>query len=429
LKDSKVVVTLTLMLLVASTMLSAKATAAPNVIFSDFHVVFHINQNPYSADSYQYSFVAMVHDTNDQAVDHQISGVTDANGNLLVDLVFVDANGEEFSTTNGQMNQQDNTYWQSFETQDLLWFAFSAPSVTDPTKMPLGTYKAELRTLGTEETILSISLDTPYEDSNGNLILPLSSPKFPSLSYPQPGQTILDTTPTFKWQYPTGVYQGDHMQFSFGTWWTQNSQYYQWNTGGYWDPPFGTISATFPNAPEHPEVPPTEIVPPGGTFQSELPVGQHWYQLVATEWFFNIGGNPACYFITPYSTMNFFYVAGKPTITIDPQTLNLASNGKWVTAHIELPNGYSVNQIDPSSIRINGVIPIDDSFTPKVGYNSNGITDLTVKFDRAAIANLLSNIVGQSQGSAKFYNAQLTISGNSAGTPFASICAIKVIQK
>lgn len=40
------------------------------------------------------------------------------------------------------------------------------------------------------------------------------------------------------------------------------------------------------------------------------------------------------------------------TIDINPDTLNLKSNGEYITAYIELPNGYNVEDIDCTSIRL-----------------------------------------------------------------------------
>ena len=38
------------------------------------------------------------------------------------------------------------------------------------------------------------------------------------------------------------------------------------------------------------------------------------------------------------------------TVDIKPETLNLNMRGQWITAHIELPEGYNVSDIDPASI-------------------------------------------------------------------------------
>jgi phage shock protein E len=65
-------------------------------------------------------------------------------------------------------------------------------------------------------------------------------------------------------------------------------------------------------------------------------------------------------------------------VDIKPETLNLKSNGNWITAYIELPSPYNVNNIVVSSIKIGD-------------YNGNGVADLMVKFDRSAVEGLLTN--------------------------------------
>jgi hypothetical protein len=39
-------------------------------------------------------------------------------------------------------------------------------------------------------------------------------------------------------------------------------------------------------------------------------------------------------------------------IDIDPDTLNLKSKIKWVTAYIELPGGYDVADIDVGTVKL-----------------------------------------------------------------------------
>jgi abortive infection bacteriophage resistance protein len=77
------------------------------------------------------------------------------------------------------------------------------------------------------------------------------------------------------------------------------------------------------------------------------------------------------------------------TIDIDPDTLNLKSNGEWITAYIELPDGYDVNDISIESIEleIEGHAFVVDLEAPSAvdDYDSDGIPDLMVKFDRSDI--------------------------------------------
>ena len=72
------------------------------------------------------------------------------------------------------------------------------------------------------------------------------------------------------------------------------------------------------------------------------------------------------------------------TIDIDPDTLNLRSKGKWISACIELPEGYEVEDIDVSTILLNAVVPTESS---KVGGKK-----LMVKFDRSEVIALLPQL-------------------------------------
>jgi hypothetical protein len=72
------------------------------------------------------------------------------------------------------------------------------------------------------------------------------------------------------------------------------------------------------------------------------------------------------------------------TISMNPNTLNLKSKGKWITCRIELPEGYDVNDIDVSTIMLNGVVPAQSR---PIGI---GDTGLMVKFSRSAVQALLT---------------------------------------
>ena len=76
------------------------------------------------------------------------------------------------------------------------------------------------------------------------------------------------------------------------------------------------------------------------------------------------------------------------TIDIHPDTLNMKSKGKYVTCYIELPEGFSVYDIDIVTVMltINGASIAADSSPTEIGdYNDNDILDCMVKFDRQSI--------------------------------------------
>jgi len=77
------------------------------------------------------------------------------------------------------------------------------------------------------------------------------------------------------------------------------------------------------------------------------------------------------------------------TVDVTPDTLNLKSQGKWITAYIELPSPYNVNNIIVSSIKMNNLVPAAMKPTEIGDYDGDGIADLMVKFDRSAVEGLL----------------------------------------
>jgi len=117
------------------------------------------------------------------------------------------------------------------------------------------------------------------------------------------------------------------------------------------------------------------------------------------------------------------------TVDIDPDTLNLKSNGEWVTAYIELSEDYSVSDIDPNSILLNGIVSVDAEGPVAVGdHDLDNIPDLMVKFDRAAIIEWLdTNDYGEDTG--KYYEINLTITGTVSGTQFAGTDQVRVLKR
>jgi len=97
------------------------------------------------------------------------------------------------------------------------------------------------------------------------------------------------------------------------------------------------------------------------------------------------------------------------TVNIHPHMLNLRSKGKWITAHIELPEGYNLEDIDVSTIMLNDVVTAESSQVTR--------RKLRVRFDRSEVIALLPQI-GE---------AELTITGTLfIGTPFEGSDTIRV---
>jgi len=100
------------------------------------------------------------------------------------------------------------------------------------------------------------------------------------------------------------------------------------------------------------------------------------------------------------------------TIDIDPDTLNLKSKGTWITAYIELPEGYDIYDVDIETIKLH--------------YNNNSVeaewgniqgTVYMVKFERDLVKELLNGVEG---------DVELKVTGEVANTPFEGTDTIRV---
>lgn len=81
----------------------------------------------------------------------------------------------------------------------------------------------------------------------------------------------------------------------------------------------------------------------------------------------------------------------RATVDIAPNTLNLKSKGKWITAYIELPEEYDVNDINVSTILLNDTVPAEMHPTDIGDKDGDGVPDLMVKFDRASVIDYIEN--------------------------------------
>jgi len=98
---------------------------------------------------------------------------------------------------------------------------------------------------------------------------------------------------------------------------------------------------------------------------------------------------------------------------IDPDTLNLASKGKWITCYIWLPEEYNVARIDPNSVLLEGEIQAESLWLDEEEQVA------IAKFSRSAVQGILN--IGR---------VKLTITGQLAdGTIFEGTDVIRVIDK
>ncbi len=107
----------------------------------------------------------------------------------------------------------------------------------------------------------------------------------------------------------------------------------------------------------------------------------------------------------PWMNMATFTVHVQQTglnveIEVEPETLNQKSHGNWVMVEIELPHGYHASDVDISSIRLEGVVPVETRPYNHYKHHDNGCEhdhaehehdELKVKFDRSAVLAVLPN--------------------------------------
>jgi hypothetical protein len=111
---------------------------------------------------------------------------------------------------------------------------------------------------------------------------------------------------------------------------------------------------------------------------------------------------------------SFRYFANiEADIDIDPDTLNLASRGKWITCYIRLPDGYNVADINPDTVQLEGHIE-----AVRVRFNEEEQFAMA-KFDRSELQSILEP--GE---------VELTVTGQlTNGTIFKGTDSIKVIDR
>jgi len=166
----------------------------------------------------------------------------------------------------------------------------------------------------------------------------------------------------------------------------------------------------------------------GGTGHGFLYDGANWTTLdfpgaVGTYPFGIEGSLIAGYYDAPGSPGHGFLYEMEPRViegalNIDPDTLNLNSQGKWVTCYVELPEGHEATDIDVDSVSLEGLLEVQQSDI------QDGV--LMVKFDREDLAAYLDLVLGVVPPVA----VELVVTGNlTDGTPFEGSDTIRVIDE
>jgi len=106
-------------------------------------------------------------------------------------------------------------------------------------------------------------------------------------------------------------------------------------------------------------------------------------------------------------------------IELRPRTLNRESEGRWIVAYIELPQGHDVYDIDRSSILLEGSIPARPHPYRFGDHDRDGVPDLMVKFRRSEVIGILPE--GE--------EVPVTISGIVGTTSFEGMDTIRVIPE
>jgi len=108
-------------------------------------------------------------------------------------------------------------------------------------------------------------------------------------------------------------------------------------------------------------------------------------------------------------------------VAIDLETLNLKSNGKSITAYVEFPKGFDVNDVNVSSVMLNSTVRAELAPATIGDYDNDATADLMAKFNRTAANQFIV-----SQG-IEFANVTIAVGGQlKDGTTFAGSDTVRV---
>lgn len=96
-------------------------------------------------------------------------------------------------------------------------------------------------------------------------------------------------------------------------------------------------------------------------------------------------------------------------VNVDPDSLNVNSKGRWITCYLELPENYSVAEINVSSILLNQTIRAEAHPTGIGDEDADGILDLMVKFNRTDVEGL---VLANTSMASRFTEVVFTVTGS-----------------
>jgi len=150
---------------------------------------------------------------------------------------------------------------------------------------------------------------------------------------------------------------------------------------------------------------------------------------------YNLGNlSPGEYLFTfevwefPVKNINFtvFIIA---TIDFNPKTLNIRSKCESILVRIELPESYSVAEINVLRMMLNNTVLPESEPIVIEDFDNDGILNLMVNFNRTAIISyILTNVNTTKLFEEKFMVVALTITGYlNDGKPFQGAATITIM--
>jgi hypothetical protein len=104
--------------------------------------------------------------------------------------------------------------------------------------------------------------------------------------------------------------------------------------------------------------------------------------------------NSPCTYLGDFdSEMTLGFGTSQPVVEavvdFDMDVFNLASKGNYVTAYVELPEGYDVASVKLETVMLNGMIPAVTRCVEIEDHDEDGVPDVAFKFARNAVGLML----------------------------------------